>query len=426
MAILPIFGSRPGLSHAIVKMIEKRDGPYESAVVLGSNTQAMEFLTSEMPEVLLIDFGGRRLDGLGLVRDIQKDPWLIHGGIIAICDDREAKERLEKLRGPNIIVILTRDEVADNLSKILHILETNHRILFQREIETDLLAAISGEFCMSSDLIEVSCYINLICNFLYNTNRLDVKGKISLWVSLSELIVNAIEHGNCGITYEEKSAWLGAGGNIFDLIRQKCVDPIVYGRRVTLEYALNSESARFCISDEGAGFDWKRLSDPTLPENALALHGRGIFVTRAMTQNLSFNSLGNSVSFELTYPPKETALTPALFNNIAPEAIPSGATVFKEGDPGDYIYYIVKGEFDVIVQGTKISSLVPDDIFMGEMSFLLDNRRSATVIARTPGKLIRLSKKQFINAVRKKPHYALLLARLLAQRIHRGNQKSMQ
>jgi CRP-like cAMP-binding protein len=58
------------------------------------------------------------------------------------------------------------------------------------------------------------------------------------------------------------------------------------------------------------------------------------------------------------------------------------------------------------------------------MSFLLDNRRSATVVARTPGRLIRISKKEFVGAIRRKPHYALFLARLLAQRVQRANTAS--
>jgi CRP-like cAMP-binding protein len=68
-----------------------------------------------------------------------------------------------------------------------------------------------------------------------------------------------------------------------------------------------------------------------------------------------------------------------------------------------------------------VSSLTPDDVFMGEMSFLLNNRRSATVRAETDGTLIRISKRDFVRAIKEKPHYALFLSRLLAQRMARRN-----
>ena len=53
------------------------------------------------------------------------------------------------------------------------------------------------------------------------------------------------------------------------------------------------------------------------------------------------------------------------------------------------------------------------------MSFLLHNRRSATVNATTDGTLIRIAKKDFVAAIKEKPHYALFLSRLLAQRLQR-------
>jgi len=59
---------------------------------------------------------------------------------------------------------------------------------------------------------------------------------------------------------------------------------------------------------------------------------------------------------------------------------------------------------------------------MGEMAFLLDNQRSATVKAESPGKLIEITKQEFVEAIKAKPHYGIFLCRLLAQRIQRTNQ----
>ena len=78
------------------------------------------------------------------------------------------------------------------------------------------------------------------------------------------------------------------------------------------------------------------------------------------------------------------------------------------------------------VSGKTVSRLTADDVFMGEMSFLLNNQRSATIRATDEGRLIRISKKEFVEAIKQKPHYALFLSRLLAQRIARLNQQSAQ
>jgi CRP-like cAMP-binding protein len=53
------------------------------------------------------------------------------------------------------------------------------------------------------------------------------------------------------------------------------------------------------------------------------------------------------------------------------------------------------------------------------MSFLLNNRRSATVRAAQPGILVRISKQRFINALKERPQYGLFLARLLSRRLLR-------
>ena len=60
-------------------------------------------------------------------------------------------------------------------------------------------------------------------------------------------------------------------------------------------------------------------------------------------------------------------------------------------------------------------------MFLGEMSFLLNNRRSATVKACGKCRLLRISKKEFLMVMKRKPHYSIFLARLLAQRLHRLN-----
>jgi CRP-like cAMP-binding protein len=68
-----------------------------------------------------------------------------------------------------------------------------------------------------------------------------------------------------------------------------------------------------------------------------------------------------------------------------------------------------------------VGSLSAQDIFMGEMSFLLNERRSATIKAKSAGKLILLTQQTFINIIREYPHYGVFLSKLLAKRLVRSN-----
>ena len=426
MSIVPLISSNMSLvdrAGAVVKSCSH--GEIELCQV-GSVAEALDFLSLEMPDLALIDFSDPGLDGFGLLNRIQKDSWLLYSTILAICGDDGSLERLEEMKSANIVICLSADDLERRLPKILDIIFQNKRILFQRGIGADLAPTIAGSYRLQNDTIEANCYANLVCNYLFNANKIDGKGKMHVHVALTEMLLNGIEHGNCGIAYDEKGAWLENGGSMSELIERKCQDPAVRARRVVFEYTITPTKSRFFIADEGPGFDWRKQKDAVSSGNLHEVHGRGIRMTRKYTKNLQYNDRGNEVSFEVEHAQDCANAVPGLFVHIEPVAVRAGDVVFREGEPGDFLYYIVKGRFDVIVQGAQVSSLTPDDIFMGEMSFLLNNRRSATVRASADGTLIRISKRDFVQAIKEKPHYALFLSRLLAQRMVRRNTEGMQ
>jgi CRP-like cAMP-binding protein len=59
------------------------------------------------------------------------------------------------------------------------------------------------------------------------------------------------------------------------------------------------------------------------------------------------------------------------------------------------------------------------------MSFLLNNKRSATVIAAKPSKVLIIPKKSFIKIIKQYPNYLVLISRLLAHRLARANVQAL-
>jgi anti-sigma regulatory factor (Ser/Thr protein kinase) len=424
MQTLAIITSKTDLYEKIKQYSKHPSFGYEDFMLLDEFSKAVEYMTLEMPELVFIDFSDPIISSKKMLAAIKSDPWMLHGGIIALCENFNEAKNLENIKGINIIVALPVSSLGKHIYQIMNIINNNRRILFQREISSDLVWNFSGSFKMNNDPIEAKCYANLICNFLYNCNRLSLGKKRDLNCALTEMLMNAIEHGNCGISFDKKSEWLENDGNIFDLIRKKCEAPEVNKKKVTFEYSLLSDRSKFFVADEGDGFDWKRVKDVTQDDALLTQHGRGILLARQFTKNLTYNKKGNEVSFEIDHQSSEASITPGLFKNIEPLEVKAGEIIFQQGDPGSSLYYIVKGQYTVLVNGKTVSSLTADDVIMGEMSYLLNNRRNATVIAEVDGKIIEITKRQFVEAVKKKPHYALFLSRLLAQRIERLNFKS--
>jgi anti-sigma regulatory factor (Ser/Thr protein kinase) len=104
-------------------------------------------------------------------------------------------------------------------------------------------------------------------------------------VGLIELLVNAVEHGNLGITYDEKSE-LRKNFNWEDEVARRLALPEYASRKARIALVHQGDDLEFTVSDEGTGFDWNKYLDFD-PERAFDLNGRGI----AMANKFSFSSL---------------------------------------------------------------------------------------------------------------------------------------
>lgn len=113
---------------------------------------------------------------------------------------------------------------------------------------------------------------------------------------LADLMVNAIEHGNLGMTYQEKSKLKWEGGWEDEIARRLAL-PEYAGRyaSIRVERIETPASLRYTITDQGQGFDWERFLDFD-PERAYDPNGRGIAMARMMSfTTLDYPTGGNQV-----------------------------------------------------------------------------------------------------------------------------------
>jgi CRP-like cAMP-binding protein len=108
-----------------------------------------------------------------------------------------------------------------------------------------------------------------------------------------------------------------------------------------------------------------------------------------------------------------------LFRNATDgETFAAGATIFREGEPGDYMYVVQHGEVEVVAQDRVIERVGPGGI-VGELALVDDGGRSATVLAATDCTLVPISRKRFLFLVQHTPHFALQVMSILAGRLRR-------
>lgn len=110
----------------------------------------------------------------------------------------------------------------------------------------------------------------------------------------SELLINAVEHGNLGISYKEKGQLI-KNGHWADEIATRLQRTPFCQRRVKVMMEKIGADCVVTIQDQGHGFNWSNYLDFS-PERAFDLHGRGI----AMSRLLGFDSMeylgnGNTV-----------------------------------------------------------------------------------------------------------------------------------
>jgi len=87
-----------------------------------------------------------------------------------------------------------------------------------------------------------------------------------------------------------------------------------------------------------------------------------------------------------------------VMTNMTPVQVGPGEVLIREGDVGDFFYVIVEGEVEVTSQGKHLGTLGPG-AYVGEIALLRDVPRTATVVARTPLRLLGLHREPFLLAV---------------------------
>lgn len=102
----------------------------------------------------------------------------------------------------------------------------------------------------------------------YNINS-EVYG--NMLVSMVEAVNNAIIHGN----------------------------KLDESKLVQIEYEINNGELFFSVKDEGNGFDYRNIPDPTAPENLEKPHGRGIFLISHLVDELKFEDNGSKICVKL-------------------------------------------------------------------------------------------------------------------------------
>jgi CheY-like chemotaxis protein/anti-sigma regulatory factor (Ser/Thr protein kinase) len=247
-------------------------------------------------DLVLLDKQMPRLDGIGVLKRLKSDPRLVNLPVVMLTGDSRQEDITEGLAegafyylikpsAENVLKLVIKNSLEDFRQK------RELRDLVGRQ-ENNLQLLRRGEFTYST-LEEARDLALLLADLSLDPGR-TVSG-------YSELLINAVEHGNLGISYAEKSMLLRED-RWSEEVELRLKHPQFSKRFVSVTLTRTDTSSTVTITDQGKGFNWRDYVE-FAPERAFDIHGRGI----AMSKAISFDSLeyvgsGNTVVTMVRFP----------------------------------------------------------------------------------------------------------------------------
>jgi len=254
---------------------------------------------SDPPDAVLTDRFMPGVDGLELLARIKDDPRLAAVPVIMVTAASDRHEIIEGIDAGayyyvtkpidrEMLLSMTNAAVADfaRFKKL------------QREVHSDadmlsLLRDAEFGFRTAEQASNLASFLAKACP--------DPERVV---LGLSELLVNAIEHGNLEISYDEKSA-LTQQGALHGEIQRRLADGRFRDRTATVRVKRQPNQVEITIRDEGPGFD----PQPYLsidPARVFDSHGRGIAIAKLMSfDDLEYRDGGCEVIGRIALPDAE-------------------------------------------------------------------------------------------------------------------------
>jgi len=90
-------------------------------------------------------------------------------------------------------------------------------------------------------------------------------------------------------------------GNIIVAVTESVSNAIIHGnkldesKKVSLDLSFSEKEITIEIEDQGSGYDYNNVPDPTLPENINKIGGRGVFLIKNLSDKVAFFNDGRKV-----------------------------------------------------------------------------------------------------------------------------------
>jgi CheY-like chemotaxis protein len=277
---------------ALARVLTKAD---IEATTARDGMEALELLQADPSrfDVVLLDRMMPRMDGLEVLRNLKGSPRLRSLPVVlqtALASSDDIMEGLKagafyyltKPLSQGMVVAVVRTAAEDRARRAQYYVDMERAHSAMHMLD-------EGRFRFQT-LGQCHQLASLLAQASPDPNRIAV--------GLSELLINALEHGNLGITYEEKTYLVEDHSWRAEVARRQQL-PENAAKWVRVDFLREGERMRFEIEDEGAGFDWQQFIVPS-PVRIFDNHGRGILLAKMDAfDRVEYQGRGNRVVAEV-------------------------------------------------------------------------------------------------------------------------------
>lgn len=253
-----------------------------------SGEDAWEVLDDTEIDMVIADRILPRMSALDLSRRMRANPDLKDIPLILMASSNSRHEICESIAA-GVFFYLQKPLDLESMRSVLQ--AAHQHIRHIRELTTLMHQAEQGATLIRNATFEFHTLEEAegLATLLARTCP-DPKRHLS---GIIEILINALEHGNLGIGYEDKTSLVNSGNWREEVVRRQNL-PANQSRPVKVRYEkIPGSHLEIRIRDQGPGFNWKNYLEFD-PKRVTHNHGRGIAMARAISlDELSFNSDGN-------------------------------------------------------------------------------------------------------------------------------------